>query len=418
MWWLLTACAPAERTIGDREDAWAERMATLDARALEARDAVAQGDLGAARRAGAALRQALPPEGVPPRLVAGLDALDAAATPRDAAGAVAELATGCLQCHAEQHASLAGREAQPLRRVEGVLPAEMERHRVFVDAVWLGLIGGDDAPLHQAAAFLDQGGLVAGTPARRDPSFALGAAAAALDARAHAVAGALRDAPADQRPARFAELLVTCADCHALARTREGLAARPDTPREPKMNDHFLSMLRFELAVIGGDVPAARRAAGELEQAEITAPPAAEPHLRALREEAARAGHMDRVASLADSAGTLLAACGACHRATEGGPRAAVEPAPTPADPEMKRHLYASFWMGQGLLSGDDAAWRAGAAALAADGVGPFRGDPAAEVAVHALAARAERAATDAERADVFGELLATCSPCHVAARR
>jgi cytochrome c553 len=58
-------------------------------------------------------------------------------------------------------------------------------------------------------------------------------------------------------------------------------------------------------------------------------------------------------------------------------------------------------------------AWLAGAEALAATGLGPLVKDPDADAAVHALAGRAQRAGTPAERAQVFGEVLATCHGCH-----
>lgn len=419
LWWTMVLGCRGDRRVDEADDAWARVMTELDDRAVGVRDAVVQGDLSRAKAEGRRLRGALPTElrkrdpQVPERLLAALDALDAAATPHEAADAVSELGVGCLQCHAETHASLAMREPRPVRPASGAVPAEMERHRAFVEAVWLGLIGGDDAALGQATALLDQGGLTAGTPVRRDPGFVLTPAAAAVDQRVHDLAARIRATPGDGRPPLFAELLGTCADCHALAKVRGALTTASAPPPNPAMNTHFLEMVKLELAVIGGDVDEARRAAEALEGAQIVASADAEPHVRALHEVAGRVKYMNQVPALAQGAAELLANCGRCHQATGGGPHAAVEPKPAGDAPEMARHLYASFWMGQSLLQADDAAWVAGAEVLDAQGLGPLVGEPAQDAAVHALGTRAIHATGPADRQVVFGELLATCSPCH-----
>jgi cytochrome c553 len=417
-WWLVSLFAACggrggSGTLEEREDAWLARMTEIDSHAIAARDALAGGDLGKARTEGRALRESLPPDGVPARLTAALDQLDAARTPREGAVALAELSVGCLQCHAERHASLAMREPQPVRPATGTISAEMERHRVFVDGVWLGLIGGEPAKLHEAIAFLDQGSLVAGTPVRRDPGFTLTAAAAALDRRVHTLAHELEVAPADQRPPLFADLLGTCADCHALQRSKGGLTTTVAAPPNPAMNDHFVDLLTLELGVIGGDVPAARAAAARLAVAAIAAPPGAETHVRALAETAGKMQHMDSLAALADGTASLLVTCGQCHAATGKGPVAAVEPVPGPEASEMGRHLYASFWMGQSLLANDEVAWSRGTQVLRDAGLGPLGANAKYDELVHALGERATRATEPADRARVLGELLATCSPCH-----
>lgn len=416
MAWIGAAtggCVGGERTIDEREDAWVARMTELDAHAVAARDAVVRGDLDRARAAGAKLRAALPDEEVPAALTSALDALDAAKTTEDGAEAIAELAVGCLSCHAARHVTLAGRPPASPSPVTGAVPAEMERHRVFVDSVWLGLIGGDDAPLRDAARRMAQGGLVAGTPVGRDPAFTLTAAIAAIDERAHRISEDLVAAPRDRRSDLFADLLGTCAACHDLAADRAVLTRPSPVPPNPSMNDHYVDLLRLELAVIGGDVDAARAAAGSLAQAQIDAPPEAEIHVTALRADAAKVALSNELPALAQGAASLMATCGQCHRATTRGPRAPVEPPPSPEASEMARHLYASFWLGQGLVADDEVAWMAGAESLAATGLGPLGKDPAADAAVHALAGRAQRAATPAERAQVYGEVLATCHGCH-----
>jgi hypothetical protein len=413
-WLVLTTagCGRTEQTFEEREDAWLAKMDEIDGHAVRARDAVAHGDLGEAKAAARKLRDALPTEDVPVGLVRALDDLDAAKTPRDAAKAMADLSVGCLGCHAAKHASLAMRERQWTPPTGGTVPAEMLRHQKFVDGVWVGLIGGDDTLLREASQILDQGHLVAGMPMSRQPGFLLTAAGASIDERVHALAHELRDAPGDRRPPLFAELLGTCADCHALAKAG-ALTKQEPTPANPAMNDHFVDLLTLELAVIGGDVPAARKAAAAVAEATIEAPPAAAVHVRALDEAAERTMRMDTLPSLALGTAEMMATCGRCHAATGGGPKAPVEPAPAADAPEMTRHLYGSFWLGQSLLTGDEAAWVAGASVLAASGLGPLVADPAVDATVHDLGKRAERAKEPAERTKVFGELLATCHPCH-----
>jgi hypothetical protein len=85
----------------------------------------------------------------------------------------------------------------------------------------------------------------------------------------------------------------------------------------------------------------------------------------------------------------------------------------------MNRHVWALDRMWEGLIAPSDAAWRAGAVALA-DAPLHFSGqsnEQANQLAakVHELAGSARSASSAKDRAGVYGELLQTCSLCHEA---
>ena len=93
-----------------------------------------------------------------------------------------------------------------------------------------------------------------------------------------------------------------------------------------------------------------------------------------------------------------------------------VEPPPGADAPEMAKHLYAAYWMGHGLLATNDEAWTRGAEALAdAPLAAPGGVGAEDEARVHALAKQALPITEPTERAKAFGQLLSSCSPCHVA---
>lgn len=123
-----------------------------------------------------------------------------------------------------------------------------------------------------------------------------------------------------------------------------------------------------------------------------------------------------RIAQLAD-------ACGGCHVATTTTPEFRA-PGRIPTDQptieaRMARHLWATDRLWEGLVGGDDDAWRTGLDVLAA---APLREaaptGPRAQLArrLQTLAGRARtQRQTDAarDRARVYGEILVTCTGCH-----
>ena len=179
--------------------------------------------------------------------------------------------------------------------------------------------------------------------------------------------------------------------------------------------------------VIRGDLARAQRSARELLD-----------HCTVRNAPTAVASQVTDVASLARSiaeapdlrtaalhTARLARACGTCHQATSTSLSLAVVTTPEPGAGEvsmqMRRHVWASDRMWEGLIGPSDPNWSAGAAVLR---------DPApytAQATRHAVAPQTvvriaddlrdlgARAGTVAvtEREHVYGEFLAGCAGCH-----
>ena len=125
-------------------------------------------------------------------------------------------------------------------------------------------------------------------------------------------------------------------------------------------------------------------------------------------------------------AARLAQACASCHVDTNAVPELRTPPA-TPADQptvvaRMARHLWAIDRVREGVIGGIDEPWRAGLDVLAqAPLPWPAEDPQRARLAhrVHEVADRARTlgpAATGADRAAAYGELLVTCAGCHALA--
>lgn len=198
----------------------------------------------------------------------------------------------------------------------------------------------------------------------------------------------------------------------------------PGTTR--RMEHHFADVLEVQQAVIAGDLAGVRSPARRLLERTDPQPESWQPfvadNLR-LSESVLAARNLEAaalaVAGLANN-------CGECHAAVGMGPvLAAAAPPPAvagDASPLMLRHQWAAERMGDALVSHSDAAWRAGAEALADAPLPPSIlptdvNQPAVfdELArrVHDLGARARTTDPWSDRAALYGELLATCAACH-----
>jgi cytochrome c553 len=126
-------------------------------------------------------------------------------------------------------------------------------------------------------------------------------------------------------------------------------------------------------------------------------------------------------AGAAAATADLGVSCGLCHQ-QHGGPRASSEPAPaagTTVESRMKRHVWATERLWEGLYVPSNEAWNAGAKALAGE---PFPQEVLTEGGVHGrsaagdfarLAAKAPQKKTIEARAALYAELLVTCGACH-----
>jgi hypothetical protein len=210
--------------------------------------------------------------------------------------------------------------------------------------------------------------------------------------------------------------LVVLASCAAPTPPAVVVSAEPRVsraslpPLRSTMERHFVDAVSLEIAVAGGDLDAVRLAAGRLRDGAF-AMPAPEgvgvlvDELRLASDRAAAAGTL---AEAARATGEVLYACSRCHVATTGGPKDPVQ-AP-PAEPPSAAHVYGAYWLGHGVLAPDDAAWLAGAEALAR---APLAERPEVEARVRALAATARTTADGAARAALWSDLLLTCAACH-----
>ena len=125
----------------------------------------------------------------------------------------------------------------------------------------------------------------------------------------------------------------------------------------------------------------------------------------------------------ASGVATMGRVCGECHRANQRGPISPPVPdlldrlARETVDERMARHLWAAELLWEGIPGPSDETWRAGAKALieapdALDDELP-EGFDRSLLEVRGLGQHAEVAETLAERANVYGLLIATCADCH-----
>lgn len=196
-----------------------------------------------------------------------------------------------------------------------------------------------------------------------------------------------------------------------------------------RMHVRFAAAGRIELAIVHSDLDRAHAEAHQL--TEIDEPdvlPAWRPYFASIRDAAHQIEVAPGVIGAARLTATLGRRCARCHEASGATVRFPAEPAP-PSDPrlalQMVGHQWAAAQMWQGLIGPSDKKWRAGAHALTmvplhmvAQAVTPASELDVDDVArVRLYARRAEAAASQDGRAEVFGTMLATCAHCHAVLR-
>jgi len=202
-------------------------------------------------------------------------------------------------------------------------------------------------------------------------------------------------------------------------------AVPPGTAR--RMADHFQDSVRIKNAVIAGELQDVREPARRIRESSGSHPEPWRPFLQANEEFAAIALAASDLPAAAQSAADLARTCGECHAAFDAGPDFAppgIAPvAPPHATKEhMLRHQWAADRMWEALISRNDAAWQAGAAALADTSLD--KEDLNADVElpddllglnehVIQLGARARTTPEWRARARIYGDFLASCAACH-----
>ena len=194
------------------------------------------------------------------------------------------------------------------------------------------------------------------------------------------------------------------------------------------MYGHFGHASEVQNAVIQGDLDAVRAPAQWLASHDAMEglPKGSDAYLEQLRQAAAQAVAAPDLPIAAKATAAIASACGACHSRYDVGPR--FTPGAGPPDEgasvgaHMIRHVWAADRMWEGLIGPSEASWVAGARGLSEAPLEPHdvtgdaeRAPAASELAhrVHDLGARAERTAGGEARAQIYGELLTSCSDCH-----
>jgi mono/diheme cytochrome c family protein len=209
-------------------------------------------------------------------------------------------------------------------------------------------------------------------------------------------------------------------------------SAAPPTGRiEDYMLDHYVIVTFSRDAVIAGSLEGLRMPlrAFAAHRYDDVAGTAWMPWLEQLQEQAKLTASSASLELAAAGVATMARTCGDCHRASGRGPRLderAIAPrehrgfSSSPLQKRMSQHMWAAEQLWDGLVVPSDAAWEAGASALAHLATDTPQDDPplspafaSALLDVRALGERAQGVSTQADRASVYGLLLASCAGCH-----
>jgi len=197
---------------------------------------------------------------------------------------------------------------------------------------------------------------------------------------------------------------------------------------EPRMAGHFVTVGELHDAAAAGDLSALHAVATELLSRETGEgmPPKAAPYIEEYRMFAQLAARAPDPESGASAVAHVGAACGSCHRTVKGGPRYEAVSGPpegaTPVATRMIRHRWAADRLWEGLVGPSDASWKAGAAVLSdaplftdelTQDVAQYEAVTKLAWEVHEIGALANTAREQSRRAELYGQLLATCATCH-----
>jgi hypothetical protein len=205
--------------------------------------------------------------------------------------------------------------------------------------------------------------------------------------------------------------------------------AQPTEHIEDFMADHFVIVTYSRDAVINGELEALREPLQALADYEYknVAPGDWVSWILQIQAAARLTSESETLAAAASGVASMARSCGGCHEATGGGPdfggpskRERASPPSDTLDARMKRHMWAVDRVWEGLTAPSDEAWTDGTSALEHTPATPPITDPplpprfvTALLAMRELAAEASDATSLAQRADVYGRLLAGCAGCH-----
>ncbi len=191
------------------------------------------------------------------------------------------------------------------------------------------------------------------------------------------------------------------------------------------MHGELLRAVAIRDAVISGELADTRAPARGLVETALPVPDAWRPHVEAMQKVAGEVLAAADVPTAAAATGRLARQCGACHTSVGARQDMTFPPAPPVAPgarPSMILHQWAAERLYQGLITNNDAAWKAGAAALvdAPLHIEELTADVELPEELHGLTKKvrdlgaAAKDATDPDaRARLYGDLLASCASCH-----
>ncbi len=199
-------------------------------------------------------------------------------------------------------------------------------------------------------------------------------------------------------------------------------------PVVAEMHERFTTLVAARDAVVRGDLEKARSEATWLTDlgGGTHVPKAWRPYLANLNESTQLLSGAADLPSAARGVANAALACAECHGASGGGPSLAnqdqVPPQAWVPGQNMPLHKWAVDWMWIGLLTNSDEAWLRGAKELDDQPIAPkFEGAPKGlqelEQLVYVLAGKALTTTDPTERAELFGNLIATCTQCHTQTR-
>ena len=195
--------------------------------------------------------------------------------------------------------------------------------------------------------------------------------------------------------------------------------------RQRLMKSHFNQTAAIREAVISGKIGKAVRPADALTDMEgvETLPKQWQVSVKQLQGASKRIREGSNIQEVAAATADIGRACATCHAAVSG-PKIKVGDPPAQSDKmadRMKRHMWATERLWEGIYGPSDAAWKAGAAALEMDSF-PKQTIAKGGVHAHSSAARFSKLSKSAannktgeQRAKLYSQLLTTCAPCHEA---
>ena len=223
--------------------------------------------------------------------------------------------------------------------------------------------------------------------------------------------------------------LICIAGCDAAAKAPpQDLPTKVREVRD-RMHARLAATRQIERAIAFGDLDAAHREAGtvaKLDEPDLL--PAWRPYVDQIRASARQIEQAQGLVAAAKTSALLGRRCAQCHEAT-GAKIVFAKEAPPPAGPKLPSHMASHQWatarLWEGLVGPSNERWLEGARALAqaplaivAEGDLPpdlAVGDDVARIRL--LATRAQQAKAQDDRAELYGDLLATCARCHAKIR-